>query len=193
MFYLIWQMGFVLLISFALGLFFGRQIWSGDARSAEADQALADAARLRQENENLARRLGEAEARAEPPQAEAEESIKTGAAAMPAAETKPKAKPAAKKAAAKAAKPVEKPVDKSVEKSVDKPVEKSPAVAVQDDLTRIKGLGPKAAAALADGGVTRFGQIAAWSDADIASWDEKINGRGRITRDDWVGQAKTLA
>lgn len=181
MFYLIWQMGFVLLISFALGLFFGRQIWSGDARSAEADQALADAARLRQENENLARRLGEAEARAEPPQAEAEESIKTGAAAMPAAETKPKAKPAAKKAAAKAAKPV------------GKPVEKSPAAAVQDDLTRIKGLGPKAAAALADGGVTRFAQIAAWSDADIASWDEKINGRGRITRDDWVGQAKTLA
>jgi len=201
MFYLIWQMGFVLLISFALGLFFGRQIWSGDARSAEADQALADAARLRQENENLARRLGEAEARAEQPQAEAEESIKTGAAAMPAAETKPKskpkpkpkAKPAAKKAAAKAAKPVEKPVDKPVEKSVDKPVEKAPEAAVQDDLTRIKGLGPKAAAALADGGVTRFAQIAAWSDADIASWDEKINGRGRITRDDWVGQAKTLA
>jgi NADH-quinone oxidoreductase subunit E len=187
----------VLLISFALGLFFGRQIWSGDARSAEADQALADAARLRQENENLARRLGEAEARAEQPQAEAEESIKTGAAAMPAAETKPKAKPAAKKAATKAAKPVEKPVekpvDKPVEKSVDKPVEKASASAGQDDLTRIKGLGPKAAAALADGGVTRFAQIAAWSDADIASWDEKINGRGRITRDDWVGQAKTLA
>jgi predicted flap endonuclease-1-like 5' DNA nuclease len=195
MFYLIWQMGFVLLISFALGLFFGRQIWSGDARSAEADQALADAARLRQENENLARRLGEAEARAEQPQAEAEESIKTGAAAMPAAETKPKpkAKPAAKKAATKAAKPVEKSVDNPVEKSVDKPVEKAPASAGQDDLTRIKGLGPKAAAALADGGVTSFAQIAAWSDADIASWDEKINGRGRITRDDWVGQAKTLA
>lgn len=193
MFYLIWQMGFVLLISFALGLFFGWQIWSGDARSAEADQALADAARLRQENENLARRLGEAEARAEQPQAETEESIKTGAAAMPAAETKPKAKPAAKKAATKAAKPVEKPVDKSVEKSVGKPVEKASASGGQDDLTRIKGLGPKAAAALADGGVTRFAQIAAWSDADIASWDEKINGRGRITRDDWVGQAKTLA
>lgn len=189
MFYLIWQMGFVLLISFALGLFFGRQIWSGDARSAEADQALADAARLRQENENLARRLGEAEARAEQPQAEAEESIKTGAAAMPAAETKPKAKPAAKKAVTKAAKSVEKPV----EKSVGKPVEKAPAAAGKDDLTRIKGLGPKAAAALAGGGVTSFAQIAAWSEADIASWDAKINGRGRITRDDWVGQAKTLA
>ena len=193
MFYLIWQMGFVLLISFALGLFFGRQIWSGDARSAEADQALADAARLRQENENLARRLGEAEARAEQPQAEAEESIKTGAAAMPAAETKPKAKSAAKKAVTKAAKSVEKSVDKPVEKSVGKPVEKAPEAAGKDDLTRIKGLGPKAAAALAEGGVTSFAQIAAWSEADIASWDAKINGRGRITRDDWVGQAKTLA
>lgn len=187
MFYLIWQMGFVLLISFALGLFFGRQIWSGDARSAEADEALAEAARLRRENENLARRLGEAESRAEPAHAEPEESIKTGAAAMPAAEEKPK--PAPKKAAKPVAKPVEKPVDKPV----DKAVEKAPAAAGGDDLTQIKGLGPKAAAALADGGVTSFAQIADWSEADIASWDAKINGRGRIARDDWVGQAKSLA
>ena len=136
MFYLIWQMGFVLLISFALGLFFGRQIWSGDARSAEADEALAEAARLRRENENLARRLGEAESRAEPAHAEPEESIKTGAAAMPAAEVKPKpvANPAPKKAAKKAVRPVEKPVGKPVEKAV----EKAPVAAGEDDLTQIR-------------------------------------------------------
>ena len=62
-----------------------------------------------------------------------------------------------------------------------------------DDLGAIKGLGPKAAAALKAGGVTSLAQIAAWTEADIERWDQAINGRGRIVRDNWVGQAKTLA
>ena len=61
-----------------------------------------------------------------------------------------------------------------------------------DDLTQIKGLGPKAAAKLNEMGVMRFGQIAEWSDGDIARVDEAIQGRGRIERDNWVGQAKML-
>lgn len=62
-----------------------------------------------------------------------------------------------------------------------------------DDLTAIKGLGPKAAEKLNAEGVTRFDQIAAWTAADIARFDALINGRGRIVRDDWVTQAKALA
>lgn len=64
----------------------------------------------------------------------------------------------------------------------------------EDDLTRIKGVGPKLAAILADLGVTRFSQIAAWDDAEIQRIDLHL-GRfeGRITRDDWVGQARLLA
>lgn len=63
-----------------------------------------------------------------------------------------------------------------------------------DDLTRIKGLGPKLATTLGDLGVTRFSQIAAWSDADIDRIDSQL-GRfeGRIRRDAWVEQAKYLA
>ena len=63
-----------------------------------------------------------------------------------------------------------------------------------DDLTRIKGLGPKLAATLADLGVTRFDQIAAWTDADIDRIDSQL-GRfeGRIRRDSWVEQAALLA
>jgi len=61
-----------------------------------------------------------------------------------------------------------------------------------DDLTVIKGLGPKAAAALEAAGVTRIRQIAGWSEADIARYDEMINGRGRIVREEWVPQAKAL-
>lgn len=63
-----------------------------------------------------------------------------------------------------------------------------------DDLTRIKGVGPKLRDLLATLGVTRFEQIANWSDADIAEIDAKL-GRfeGRIERDNWVAQAKFLA
>jgi predicted flap endonuclease-1-like 5' DNA nuclease len=63
-----------------------------------------------------------------------------------------------------------------------------------DDLTRIKGLGPKLAATLASLGVTRFEQIAAWSDADIERIDAQLGRfQGRIARDNWVEQARLLA
>ncbi len=63
----------------------------------------------------------------------------------------------------------------------------------EDDLTAIKGLGPKAEAALKAEGVTTYIQVASWSDDDVQRFDDLIKGRGRIKRDDWVGQAKTLA
>ncbi|MCR9128774.1 MAG: hypothetical protein NXI12_04570 [Alphaproteobacteria bacterium] len=65
--------------------------------------------------------------------------------------------------------------------------------AASDDLTAIKGLGPKAAEKLTAAGVTRFSQIAGWKAADIEKYDEALNARGRIARDDWVGQAKALS
>ena len=63
-----------------------------------------------------------------------------------------------------------------------------------DDLTRIKGLGPKLAETLRELGVTRFDQIAGWSEADIDRIDPQL-GRfsGRIRRDGWVEQAGYLA
>lgn len=63
-----------------------------------------------------------------------------------------------------------------------------------DDLTRIKGLGPKLAAALGEMGVTRFDQIASWSEADIDRIDAHLGRfQGRIRRDSWVEQARLLA
>ena len=63
-----------------------------------------------------------------------------------------------------------------------------------DDLTRIKGLGPKLKARLAELGVTSFAQIAAWSDADIAAIDAQLGSfAGRATRDQWVAQAGFLS
>lgn len=63
-----------------------------------------------------------------------------------------------------------------------------------DDLRRIKGVGPKLVAMLHGLGVTRFSQIAAWTDEDIARIDASLGTfAGRITRDNWVEQAKLLA
>ncbi|MGB3165472.1 MAG: helix-hairpin-helix domain-containing protein [Alteraurantiacibacter sp.] len=73
----------------------------------------------------------------------------------------------------------------------------TPARATQtngDDLTRMKGVGPKLAANLREQGITSFAQIAAWTDADIDRVDAQL-GRfeGRIRRDDWVEQARFLS
>lgn len=63
-----------------------------------------------------------------------------------------------------------------------------------DDLTRIKGLGPKIATLLQSLGVTSYAQIAAWDDAAIDRIDAQLDRfQGRIRRDDWVAQAKFLA
>lgn len=63
-----------------------------------------------------------------------------------------------------------------------------------DDLLLIKGLGPKIKTQLADLGVTRFAQIAAWSEADIDRIDAQLGRfQGRIRRENWVEQARLLA
>jgi len=63
-----------------------------------------------------------------------------------------------------------------------------------DDLTRIKGLGPKISTALRALGVTRYAEIAAWTEADVAWIDAQLGAfAGRATRDNWIEQAKLLA
>lgn len=63
-----------------------------------------------------------------------------------------------------------------------------------DDLTRIKGLGPKLAARLRELGVVSFAQIAAWDDAELARIDGQLGTfAGRPARDAWVEQARFLA
>jgi len=72
----------------------------------------------------------------------------------------------------------------------------APAAAADegDDLTRIKGLGPKIRAALAALGVTRYAQIAAWTEDDVARIDAQLGAfAGRATRDNWIEQARLLA
>ena len=42
-------------------------------------------------------------------------------------------------------------------------------------------------------GVTHFKQIAGWTKKDIAEFDQKLNFKGRIERENWVEQARKLA
>ena len=62
-----------------------------------------------------------------------------------------------------------------------------------DDLTQLVGVGPKLSAALGELGVTRFEQIAAWTDDEIDSFDALLNLKGRAQREAWVAQAQRLA
>ncbi|MGF7148657.1 putative flap endonuclease-1-like 5' DNA nuclease [Sphingomonas zeicaulis] len=63
-----------------------------------------------------------------------------------------------------------------------------------DDLSRIKGVGPKLVAMLNALGITRYDQIARWTPTDIAAIDTHLGAfSGRPTRDKWVEQAGFLA
>ncbi|MEC8796347.1 MAG: NADH-quinone oxidoreductase subunit E, partial [Pseudomonadota bacterium] len=121
---------------------------------------------------------------------------------------KPAAKPAAKKAPAK---PAAKPAAKKAEPKAEKPVpaaKAEPATAEgtrpealgaardgkADDLKMIKGVGPKLELLLNELGFYHFDQIAAWSADEVAWVDQNLKGfKGRVSRDNWVEQASTLA
>ena len=63
-----------------------------------------------------------------------------------------------------------------------------------DDLTRLKGVGPKFAGMLNEAGITRFDQLARLSDGDIDRLDQGLGAfRGRLGRDQVPLQADYLA
>ena len=93
---------------------------------------------------------------------------------------------------------------------IAEPVSKAPSVATPegakpqglseardgkaDDLKKIKGVGPKLETLLNTMGFHHFDQIAAWSEAEIAWVDDNLEGfKGRVSRDEWVAQARLLA
>lgn len=107
--------------------------------------------------------------------------LKSRKTAAPAAKTKtaPAAKPAKPASVAKATKP-----------KMLKAAKKSGA----DDLKKIKGIGPALEKLLNDMGVYHYDQVANWSAAEIAWVDDNLlKFKGRVSRDDWVAQAKILA
>ena len=62
-----------------------------------------------------------------------------------------------------------------------------------DDLKKISGVGPVLEKKLHDLGITTFEQVANFTAEDIEKVDDALNFKGRIERDDWVGQARAQA
>ncbi len=111
--------------------------------------------------------------------------------------------PAAPKPATKRSKPKvvqlqppEEQVEAAAEVVIDAAQEKrAPVLDEIDDLKAIFGVGPALERKLLDAGIKNYRQIASWTEAEIAKVEDAVmSGRfsGRILREDWVGQAKTL-
>ncbi len=100
-----------------------------------------------------------------------------------------KAKPAKSAPVAKAAAPVA-----SAQAGKKPKMLKAAKKAGADDLKNIKGVGPALEKLLNEMGVWHFDQIANW-DADEIAWvDQNLVGfKGRVSRDNWIEQAKILA
>ena len=103
-----------------------------------------------------------------------------------AAATKPAKKAAPKKVEAKEEAPKAEAKKAAPKKAAPK------AEAGADDLKQLSGVGPALEKKLHAAGVTSFAQIAAWGEAEIAEFDEKLSFKGRIEREGWVEQAKAI-
>jgi len=61
-----------------------------------------------------------------------------------------------------------------------------------DDLKRINGIGQSIDKALNENGIFHYWQIAALTPPNLVWLDHHLRLRGRIEREDWIGQAKAL-
>ena len=106
------------------------------------------------------------------------------------AETPAPEKAAAKEAPAK--KPAAKPA-KAKDEAAEAPRYLDAPKGEPDDLKKIGGVGPALEKKLHGLGIYHFWQIADFSADDVAKVDDHLNFKGRIERDDWIGQAKAFA
>ncbi len=61
-----------------------------------------------------------------------------------------------------------------------------------DDLAKLHGVGPQVIKKLNDAGIFHYWQLAAMTPKDVATVDSDLKLAGRIERDGWVAQARTL-
>ena len=61
-----------------------------------------------------------------------------------------------------------------------------------DDLAKLQGVGPQIVKKLNEAGVFHYWQVAAMTPEDVAKLDAELKFNGRIERDGWVSQARSL-
>ena len=119
----------------------------------------------------------------------AENAPELAKAAEKLAEAKPKA--AAKPKAE--AKPEEAPAPAETQAIGIAPVRlEGPRGGQADDLKKIVGIGPKMETTLNELGIYHYSQIAELTPDEVAWLDDSIHSKGRVERENWIEQAKTL-
>jgi predicted flap endonuclease-1-like 5' DNA nuclease len=195
--FLMGEIWLLLLVAALLGLFAGWLIWG---RRATNDKATDETASLRSAKAKAADGAAQASAtaaglalKAAPaPNAEAAGGVttmsQTGAAKAD-AEKPAMAKPTTNSEAAKSDSG-----ETTAPKLADKPQGLTNARnGKPDDLKLIKGVGPKLEALCNKLGFYHFDQIANWTAKEVAWVDDNLEGfKGRVTREDWVQQARDL-
>ena len=86
---------------------------------------------------------------------------------------------------------LEKEADKKPSKTTRKTASRK-VVTQKDDLTQIKGIGSKMQERLYEHGITAMEQLAAMSRQSVEELEKAINATGRITREQWVRQARSM-
>jgi predicted flap endonuclease-1-like 5' DNA nuclease len=185
--FLLTEIVVLLAIAALLGLFIGWLVWgrTGTATAtAAADTGEAD--RLRAALAECKSRGDEAQARA----ARLETELAQTKARAVTAETAT-APAALMSAPATAPKTAEEPAAKAPSKPKGLTEARGGKA---DDLKLIKGIGPALEKLCHKLGYFHFDQIASWTDKEIAWVDDNLEGfKGRVTRDEWVSQARDLA
>ncbi len=206
--FLLSEIWVLLALAALLGLFVGWMIWGRREvviDTSEADRLRAELATCNSRGTDLSKRLTAAEARAAEFEARAAHAAERAAAerfvaaAPKASMTMPvMAKPAA----------LAKPVAKAKPAANEAPAAAEPAAGTKakpkglsaaregkaDDLKLVKGIGPKLEILCNKLGFYHFDQIANWTASEIAWVDDNLEGfKGRVTRDEWVVQARDLA
>jgi len=155
------------------------------------DDLLKELAQEKRENEELRKRIKELEETAQP---------QTSPTTTPVAKTKATKTPPKPKTekVVKAAPENNKAPTKPGSTAASKPAVKAapapkPAAVKPDDLTKIKGIGPKFQKSLIALGIQSFAQLANLSKQQAQELDEKLELNGRALRDDWMGQAAQLS
>ena len=183
--FLLGEIWVLLFFAAILGLTAGWLIWSRRAEGIDTEQLEADLAQCRAMQFDKEDRIRALEAELAEAQRAAGPRISGGKAAddeadfmlnggseAPATLTSPQGEPEAVRPAA-----------------LEAPLSGTP-----DDLKRIKGIGPKLETLCHRLGFYHFSQIAAWTPEEVGWVDAHLEEfKGRVTRDDWVAQAKVLA
>ena len=154
---------------------------------AEAEGSLVELRQLAEGRAGRVYELEQAEARSRERIARLEQELSdAGAGAVPQGEAGRTPPPSPAQTAGAAPPPTE------AEEGTPPPSLPSPE-GEPDDLKKISGIGPSIEKTLHELGIWHFRQIAAFTPDNIAWVDQRLRFKGRIEREDWVGQASRLA